>query len=188
MGGVTHPSVVWWRVWLTVIGAVWLFGAAPSGHQTASTDEVKAAFLFNFTKFVEWPADSAAATPFQFGVLGSDHIGDALREIVRGKTVTGRQIATRRVTAGDDLSHLHLLFVSAAEKGRLPDVIKRLDGTAVLTVSDVDKFCQQGGVIALALEGNHVRFDVNLEAAERSRLKVSSRLLSLARTVHPVKP
>lgn len=153
--------------------------------QTATTDEVKAAFLFNFAKFVEWPAMNDGA--LQIGVLGNDGLGDSLREIVRGKTVNGRPLATRRVNPNDDLSRLHVLFVGASEKARVADVLKRVEGSSVLTVSDVDKFCHQGGVIALTQEGNHVRFDINLDAADRSKLKVSSKLLTLARTVHPVR-
>ncbi|HEY7496877.1 MAG TPA: YfiR family protein [Vicinamibacterales bacterium] len=168
---------------LTVLCVAALSTGARS--QTATIDEVKAAFLFNFAKFVEWPDGDAG--PLQIGVLGNDNVSDSLREIVRGKSVNGRSLASRRVTANDDLASLDLFFVGASEKSRIPDLLKRLDGTSVLTVSDVDKFCHQGGVIALTQEGNHVRFDINLDAAERSKLKVSSKLLALARTVHPVR-
>jgi hypothetical protein len=154
--------------------------------QTATSDEVKAAFLFNFAKFVEWPA-ADDQSPLQIGMLGSDNVGDSLREIIRGKTVNGRALAPRRVTAADDLSRLHMLFIGASEKARIGDVLKRVEGSSVLTVSDVDQFCHQGGVIALTLEGNHVRFDINLDAADRSKLRVSSKLLTLARTVHPIR-
>jgi hypothetical protein len=156
--------------------------------QTANTDDVKAAFLFNFARFVEWPAESTSgATAINLGVLGSDSIGDALRTMVKDKTVAGRRLTVRRASSDDDLSALHLLFISQAEKARVPDVIKRLEGSAVLTVSDVDRFCESGGVIGLVVESNHVRFDVSLGAAERSRLRVSSKLLNLARKVHGAK-
>ena len=156
--------------------------------QMASADEVKAAFLFNFAKFVEWPLDAApAGAPLVMGVLGNDAVEESLRTVTRGKVVDGRQLAVKRLTNGDDLTRVHLLFVGVGERVRMSDVLKRVEGFGVLTVSDVDRFCQSGGVIALVMEENRVRFDVNLEAAERGRLKVSSKLLSLARTVQSAK-
>jgi uncharacterized protein DUF4154 len=171
-----------------VLGAV-LVCARPAvlAGQVATTDEVKAAFLFNFAKFVEWPADAAPTGPLTIGVLGSDSVADSLREFVRGKTIGTRALVVKRMNGSEDLAGFHLLFVGQAEKNRLPDLMRRVDGAGILTVSDADRFCDAGGVIALALDGKHVRFDISLAAAERSRLKVSSKLLSLARTVYPVK-
>jgi hypothetical protein len=178
-----HPARL-----VALLTALCLVVHTAAASQTATIDEVKAAFLFNFAKFVEWPSAPDDKGPLQIGILGSDNVGDSLREIVRGKTVNGRPLAMRRVTDEDDLERLHLLFIAAAEQGRLADIMKRIDGSTVLTVSDIEKFCQQGGAIALLQEGNHLRFEINLDAADRSRLKVSSKLLTLARTVHPVKP
>ncbi len=162
-------------------------GPALSG-QVASADEVKAAFLFNFLKFVEWPSDAGpSAAPLAIGVLGNDGVEESLRSVTRGKSVAGRQLTVKHLTSGDDVTRVHLLFVGSADRTRMADVLRRVDGFAVLTVSDVERFCQSGGVIALAMEENRVRFDVNLDAAERGRLKVSSKLLSLARTVHSIK-
>jgi YfiR/HmsC-like len=121
------------------------------------------------------------------GVMGNDRIADALGESVKDKTAGGRPLTARRVSRSDDLSRLHLLFVGASEKSRILEVMKRVDESRVLTVSDVEGFCELGGVIGLTIEKSRVRFEVNLEAAERSRLKVSSKLLTLARTVHPAK-
>jgi hypothetical protein len=156
--------------------------------QIASADEVKAAFVFNFAKFVEWPPDVAPpGAPLVIGVLGNDAVEESLRTVTRGKVIDGRQLTVRRLTSGDDFTRVHLLFVGAAERMRMSDVLRRVDGFGVLTVSDAERFCQAGGVIALAMEENRVRFDVNLDAAEHGRLKVSSKLLSLARTVKSAK-
>lgn len=163
-------------------------GSSTARAQVATTDEVKAAFLVNFAKFVEWPEDPPASALFIIGVLGSDRIADLLREFVRGKAIGSRPLAVRRLSGNEDVAGFHMLFVGQSEKDRLPDLLRRVDGSSILTVSDADGFCDAGGIIALALEDTHVRFDISLEAAERSRLKVSSKLLSLARTVHPVKP
>jgi hypothetical protein len=172
-----------------MLGAVVCAAAVrPAAQQIATADEVKAAFVFNFVKFVEWPAEVLpAGGSLLLGVMGSDGIEESLRSYARGKTVNGRELTIRRVTGGDDLSRLHLLFVGVAEQGRVTDVIKRVDGKSVLTVSDCERFCQAGGVIALSMDQNRVRFDVNLDAAERSRLKMSSKLLALARSVHSSK-
>ncbi len=153
--------------------------------QVASADEVKAAFLFNFAKFVEWPVDAApSGTPLVMGVLGNDGVEESLRAVTRGKSIDRHQLSVKRLTNNDEVTRVHLLFLGLSDRARLADVLKRVDGVSVLTVSDVDRFCQSGGVIALAMEDSRVRFDVNLDAAERGRLKLSSKLLSLARTVH----
>ena len=157
---------------------------AAGESQTATTDEVKAAYLFNFAKFVEWPPETPG--PLVLAVMGSDSIAEMLAQITTGKTAGGRAVSARRVTAGDDLTANHLLFIGAAEQERMPEIMGRLEGSSVLTVSDVDRFCELGGVIALTQDDKHVRFEINLAAAERSRLKVSSKLLRLARRVHPV--
>jgi len=164
--------------------------ALPSGltSQTLDTDDVKAAFLFNFAKFVEWPADAMnGASAITIGVLGSDGVNDALRTMVKDKNIGGRAITVKRTASVDEVAGLHMLFVGQGEKARIADVLKRLESMAILTVSDVDRFCEQGGAIGLVREGNHVRFEVNLDAAERARLKVSSKLLNLARRVQSAK-
>lgn len=158
--------------------------AVPANPQVATADEVKAAFLFNFVKFVEWPIDAApSGAPLVVGVLGSDGIEESLRITARGKAINGHALAVKRLSGADDVTSVHLLFVGAREKARLGDLLRRVDGISVLTVSDADRFCQSGGVIGLLMDDNRVRFDINLDAAERGRLKVSSKLLALARVV-----
>lgn len=158
------------------------------GSQTASPAEVKAAFLYNFAKFVEWPLEATSGTPtINVGVWGSDVLGDALRTVVRDKTIGGRGFTVKRPAGIDDLDGLHVLFIGDAEKTRVPDILKRVDGLSVLTVSDIDRFCDMGGTITLFVEDSHVRFDVRLDSAQRSRLKVSSKLLNLARRVYGAK-
>lgn len=173
---------------LVVLGTAWCVATVDSRAQQATADEVKAAFVFNFVKFVEWPADTTpAGAPLVLGVMGSDGIEESLRTFARGKTVNGHELTVRRVNGGDDISRVHLLFVGLQEQNRVTDVVKRVDNNSVLTVSDVERFCQAGGAIALAMEQNRVRFDVNLDAADKARLKVSSKLLALARSVHSSK-
>jgi hypothetical protein len=174
------------RMWVaaTLALAAVAATAVPANPQGATADEVKAAFLFNFVKFVEWPIDAAPSNAaLVVGVLGSDGIEESLRITVRGKAINGRPLAVKRLAGVDDVTNVHLLYVGMREKGRVGDLLRRVDGISVLTVSDADRFCQSGGVIGLLMEDNRVRFDVNLDAADRGRLKVSSKLLALARTV-----
>jgi len=164
---------------------LWLAVPPAVDSQTANPVEVKAAFLYNFAKFVEWPPDATSGMPtINVGVVGNDAMGEALRAVVRDKSIGGKGLVVRKPANLDDLAGLHLLFVGEAEKPRVADILRRLEGATVLTVSDIDRFCLMGGTIELVVENSHVRFDVRLDAAQKSRLKVSSKLLGLARTVH----
>jgi hypothetical protein len=184
---VTHPKPPSRRRHLIqlVLGLTCAFAAVvPVSSQTASSDEVKAAFLYNFTKFVGWSAAAAAGRePMTVGVIGNDAVADALKDIVRGKLVDGRQLAARRVTAKDDLSTLHVLFIGTSEESRIGEVFKQLGTAGVLTVSDVPGFCARGGMIEFLLADDRVRFDINLVSAEQSGLTLNSKLLALAKSI-----
>ena len=177
-----------WRSYL-----VWAIAAAclttmprPVHGQDAFADDLKAAFLLSFAKFVEWPPDAfpTASAPLTFGVVGDDFVGHTLYGLVHGKTIKGRPLQVYRLKNGDDLTRIHMLFIGESDGSRTADVMKRLSGWTVLTVSDLKGFCELGGMIRLFVEDNDVRFEVNLDAAERAHLKVSSRVLTLAKTVH----
>jgi len=145
--------------------------------------QVKAAFLYNFMKFVDWPSDGLS-TPgtVTLGILGKDLFGEALEE-VRGKTVKGRRVVVVHLHGVEELKECDLLYVCASERGRLPQILKTVQNSHVLTVADQDGFCQAGGIINLVFLKNRVGFEVNLGAANRARLRVSSQLLKLARLV-----
>ncbi|MDP3720721.1 MAG: YfiR family protein [Acidobacteriota bacterium] len=155
---------------------------AAAAEQGATGADVKAAFLLNFVKFVEWPA--APSGEFVIGVLGDDAVADALRDLAKGKAVGGRPLVARRVLLKDHLAGLQVLFIGASESARLGDVLQRTSGGHVLTVSDLDRFSLQGGVIEFRSERDRVRFDIALGQAERSGLIINSKLLALAKTVH----
>jgi hypothetical protein len=146
---------------------------------------VKAAFLYNFAKFVEWPADSmgGGGSPLVLGVLGDDPFGAAIDQVVAGKTANGRQLVVRRFKWGQDLKQCHILFISSSERKRLAEILGALRGASVLTVGDMDQFGQQGGMIQFVIEQSRVRFEINIGAAQNARLKISSKLLALARNV-----
>ena len=165
--------------------ALAMASSAPAVGQTPTGADVKAAFLFNFARFVEWPAVAAGADPpdFVIGVLGNDAIADSLTEFVKGKLHHGRPLSVRRLGPKHDVTKVHVLFIGASESARLPELLERLGSASVLTVSDADRFAVLGGAIQFRTESDRVRFDVNLEAAEAAGLTINSKLLRLAGTV-----
>jgi hypothetical protein len=144
--------------------------------------EVKAAFLLNFTKFIEWPpaAFISAEAPLTICVLGDDPFGNSLDQVVAGESVSGRRLAVQRIK-GITPKACQVLYVSKSEK-EVPGILSAL-GPGVLTVSDREGFLREGGMIGFVIEGRRVRFDINLHAASRASLAISSRLLSVARSV-----
>jgi hypothetical protein len=144
--------------------------------------QVKAAFLLNFTKFVQWPPSAFPDrnSPLSICVLGSDPFGSALDQILEGESVEGHKLTAKRVHAGF-VSNCQALFVSSSEKD-IPDILASL-GPGVLTIGDGESFIPEGGVIGFVLDHRRVRFDINTRAANRELLKLSSKLLSVARSV-----
>jgi len=165
--------------------------AAPAAAARSPEKEleykVKAAFLYNFAKFVEWPAAvfPEPRSPFNLCVLCDDPFGPSLDQTVAGESIDGRPIAVQRGARLAELKGCHLLFVSRSERERQRESLAALRDSAVLTVGDAGRFLDDGGMIDFVLEGNRVRFEVNLAAVEKSRLKISSKLLRLARVVRP---
>jgi hypothetical protein len=153
--------------------------------------EVKAVYLYNLARFIEWPAETPAPAGDQvvIGVIGDDPFGPLLDEIVRDKAVPEDQrLMVRRFTSLEEVVNADILFISSSEAERLPQILKALEGSSILTVGEMDRFAERGGMIALKLEDKKVRFDINLEAARRARLKLSSHLLKLARIVGQRRP
>jgi hypothetical protein len=164
--------------------AITLLLAARAHAQTATAPELKAAFLYNFAKFVEWPSDAMpAGTPLVMCVLGDGAVADALEETVKGRTLEGHPLTTRRVKADGALRTCHVLYVSGVDAKGLHELIEGLKDSAVLTASDHDRFAQFGGVANFFVDNGKMRFAVNIESAQRARLQVSSKLLGLAKIV-----
>ncbi|MEK7408085.1 MAG: YfiR family protein [Acidobacteriota bacterium] len=143
--------------------------------------QVKAAFVYNFARFVDWPPERAEARqPVVIGVFGKDPLGTALEQIVQGKTINQRPLILLRSTHVPDVRACHVLFVSPAERKRLPEILAALNGSATLIVSEMDDFLRLGGMINLVMDDNKVRFEINEAAARRTGLRISSKLLGLA--------
>ena len=160
--------------------------AGGGGDQAPGEYQVKAAFLFNFARFVEWPprGSAGAGAPVELCVLGDDPFGDALDRAVAGKTLNDRSMEVRRGKKVQELNGCELLFISTSEKARLPEILSALRTVHVLTVGESEDFAAQGGEVQFTLEDNHVRFIINVDATDRAGLKVSSKLLGLAHVVH----
>jgi len=146
--------------------------------------QVKAALLYQFAKFVEWPAQTFEATQnaLCIGVIENDLMANALSSI-EGKEVKGRRIVIKQVKPSDPMDFCHILFIGSGMEDRLKGLLDRLKATSTLTVGDLNGFARRGGMIGLLTVENKIRFEINLEAAERAHLQISSHLLRLARIV-----
>jgi hypothetical protein len=171
------------RPWRWIVAASLMLGVAPAAPaQSAPEAALKAAFLYNFAKFAEWPADAAPADPLTICVFGDAAIADALDETVKGRTVDGRKTTVVRVKP-DGFRGCHVLYVAGLDAKRAQAIVDELKGAPVLTVGDREQFAQSGGIAGLFVEQGRMRFAINIEAAQRCRLRISSRLLSLAKIV-----
>jgi hypothetical protein len=157
----------------------------PATAQSASEYQVKAAFLYNFAKFVEWPPSGFrdATAPLQICILGRDPFGQALRDIVSAKTVNGRKFEIDYLVDMQLARACHILFIASSEKDRVKQILESMRGTVALTVSDTEGFAEQGGMIDFLLDNGRVLFEVNRNAAEQAGLKISSKLLGVAKVV-----
>lgn len=141
--------------------------------------QMKAAFLYSFAKFVEWPpqAFSSPSSAIRICVLGDDPFGKVLDETVRGKKVGRRPLPVYRMTDFPDGHECKILFIAASERGRMSALLASVGTRGLLTVGDTAEFAAQGGVIGLRLDGERIRLLVNLSSAEKAQLRGSSRLL-----------
>ena len=172
---------------LAVLLLTMVCGGAGIAAETPAVGEyqVKAAFIYNFTKFVEWPEDAAATNdvPFIIGIVGNDPFGGALDEVVKSQQVAGRPLVVRRFKRGDSVTGCRILFISRSETDRLESLLKQIDSQSVLTVADLDGGASRGVMINLVVDQGSVKMEVNLARAGRARLHISSKLLGLAKIV-----
>ncbi len=163
-----------------------LLASVPIGAQEDLTEyQVKAAFIYNFTKFVEWPGEAfgSAGAPLRVCVLGDNLIGQELMRTVNGKKVNGHDLIVSSFSEPSLAKGCQVLFIGSAERGRMAQVLQNLRGATILTVGESGEFIRAGGIIRFVVDEGKVRFEVNLAASERARLKISAKRLSLARNV-----
>ena len=159
------------------------FGAACAAQAGAAGEyQVKAGFIFNFLRFVEWPAESFAPNgkTVSVCVLGAN-VFDASLDAYRGEVVAGRRVAVVYPKTLAEAENCNVLFLSPSERRRAYQVMKYLEGKSVLTISDIDGFVEQGGMIGFYMDKGYVRFDINLSLAKKARLNIGSQLLRHAR-------
>jgi|SRR5690348_2285263 uncharacterized protein DUF4154 len=159
---------------------------APAQSPRAPEYQVKAAFLYNFAKFVEWPAQAfpSSSAPFRICVLGRDPFGDTFTGIVQGKLISGHPIVALTLPSAAEVRPCHVLFIGNTDSATLKAALDRMRGFPILTVGESADFLALGGMINFVLEDDRVRFEINLAAAELHHLKLSSKLLAVARVVN----
>lgn len=162
---------------------LWAQRSRPTDYQ------VKAAYLYGFGRFVQWPAGGTTAnSSFNICVLGQDPFGSTLDSTLAGQTVGGRKVEAKRISSPKESTDCQILFLGPSEDERLAEIIGSLDKAAILTVSDMPHFTDRGGMIQFVLEGNRVRFEVNLTAAQNAGLAMSAELLQVAVAVRRNSP
>jgi hypothetical protein len=174
-----HRNVIRRLALLTLAAAI---GCVRAESPVADEYPVKAAFLFNFAKFVEWPADAFKGPddPIAICVLGQNPFGTALEDVVRDKTVGSRGFVVREALNAQQASKCQIVFVTASERKRFRSLLEELKGHSILTVGEAEDFVANGGVINFKLKDARVRIEIDAAAAARAKLRISSKLLSLA--------
>jgi hypothetical protein len=182
---------------LRVLSAALALGAGAAGvHPQAALPQpqeppalpeyvVKAGFLFNFAKYVEWPAEAfdKADTPISIGIVGADPFGDGLEKTLKNKTVRNRSFVVLRFPDRSGLQRCHILFIPRTEKENLAAILKQVESWPVLTVGEDDGFSRAGGTTNILIEKEKPRLEVNPDAAERARLTIDPKLLKVAAIV-----
>ncbi len=166
-------------------GMILGFLATAASGQTADEYHVKAAFLFNFAKFVDWPSQAfkSAADPISICIVGKNPFGNALSQAVSGQSVQGRSFAIRQIADLQQLSACHMAFVAGSERKRLLSIFEEIKNFAVLTIGESENFTAEGGMINFRIEEGNVRLQINAQAAAQQQIRISSKLLGLAEIV-----
>jgi hypothetical protein len=177
-----------WSVWRALLGLM-AFGLilgvdfAPRAQEPAASEyQVKAAWLLNFARFVEWPGRSFGSprAPFVVGVVGRDPFGKDLEQAFAGKTVRGRAFEFRHFPSDSDLHGCHILFFGKSERRRIRDQLSKIGTVPVLTVGEDEDFLEEGGIVNFLLKDRSIRFEINLKAAQAAELKLDANLLKVA--------
>jgi hypothetical protein len=179
MGHISTRMQIWLVLFLT-LPAIGL--RQPPQISTAREYQLKAAFLFNFTQFVEWPSESLSepSTPLVIGILGEDPFGSYLDEIVANEKIDTHPLEIRRFRAESDVTQCHILFINLKGNAAQSEVFTSLKRKSILTVGDTDRFIRNGGMIRFVNENNKIRIRIDLEATKQAGLTISPKLLRLA--------
>jgi len=156
-------------------------------HAESSTPQeykVKAAFIYNFAKFIEWPEKSFAKdyNAFELCIIGKDPFGDAIKTI-EGKTVKEKELMVKRIKMIEDIGSCSMLFISESEENGLSHILENIKHKHILSVADMEGFAHRGGIINFIMTGKNVRFEINVNAAQLAELQISSKLLRLSKII-----
>jgi hypothetical protein len=173
--------------WLCGVLALVAFASGVVGAETAPEYQVKAVFLYNFTRFVEWPprAFTTPGEPFVIGILGDDPFGSRMDDVIRNERIGDHPLIVRRFRNAEEIGDCQMLFIGRSESVEFERVVARLDHRPVLIVSEIDGSAEHGAMIQFATESSHVRLRINADAARGAGLVISSKLLHLAEIVSP---
>ncbi len=169
---------------------LWFIGPfAANGSTEFEENQIKAAFLYNFANFVEWPSSAFpnARAPIVLGVFGKKNLVEILNSATL-RPIRGREVIAKPCERLTDLNECHVLFIDRSKADDLQKILERIKDKSILTVSDMENFAQKGGIINFIEKDSQIRFAINAQAARRSKLSVSSKLLNLALTVFGVSP
>jgi len=179
---------------LQALGLLWAApsnaGAAAGAAAPARECEIKAAFLYNFTKFVDWPERTFANAdaPIVIGVFGESPCAQELERLTKDRKVNGRTLVVRRIASAAEAKVTQLLFVGSAQEAQFAGLEPAIESLPVLTVGESPRFVTLGGAIDFVPQGDKIRFEINIDAAEHAGLKISAQLQKLATVVHRSAP
>ena len=171
---------------LLFFGLLFAFEAECLAQDSAPSEyQIKAAFLFNFAKFIDWPPETyvTPTSPIIIGVLGDNVFGNNLERTLSNKTINNRPLEYKEFHSLLEATNCQILFICPSEKGKFPKIMEALHGTSILTVSETDQFISAGGMVNFFIDANKIRFEINDVAAKKAGLKISSKLMSLS--AHP---
>jgi uncharacterized protein DUF4154 len=170
---------------LLAVGACLMVAQALSAADAPTENQVQAVFLFNFSRFVEWPPQAFAAPsdPFVIGIVGNDPFGARLDEAVHNEQINGHALTVRRFRSISEVDNCQILFIDRSEIARLGQILSALDHHSILTVSQADGAAQRGVMIQFATENSRIRLRINVESARAAGLTISSKLLRPAEIV-----
>jgi len=167
---------------LIAVAALGLLRPSPAGAQSATVAALKAAFLYNFARFAEWPPEAVrAGQKLVLCVANDPRVAGALKNTVNGRVIDGHELTVTSIALNDPLESCHLAYLAGIDRNEMRRLIASLRGAPILSVGDADNFAESGGVAQFFVEGDRMRFAINLKSADRARLRLSSKLLALAR-------
>ncbi|MCU7869529.1 MAG: YfiR family protein [Candidatus Thiodiazotropha sp. (ex Lucinoma borealis)] len=172
---------------LTLFALLYLLPSDYAHAESATEHELKAVFLYNFANYITWPesAFQNQDSPFNYCLLGRSRINDSLNAVIKNETIKGRHLRLVEFQHPTQLSECHILFIHQLDEGYPPDLLRQLAAESILTVGDDANFIPAGGAISLLQKARKIDLVISMDAVELARLKVSSKLLRLAKRVRP---